>query len=145
IRAFNEDLPYDQFIIEQIAADRLQQCAIPGMQGSQQIRNPKSQIPNKSKIPNSKSFGNSNFEFVSDLGFGISNFGSDSCPLTPDPSHLAAMGFLTVGRRFLNNQSDIIDDRIDVVCRGLMGLTVGCARCHDHKYDPIPSKDYYSL
>src|SRR6185437_5510441 len=58
---------------------------------------------------------------------------------------LAAMGFLTLGRRFLNNQPDIIDDRIDVVSRGLMGLTVTCARCHDHKYDPIPTKDYYSL
>src|SRR5207245_6546079 len=40
---------------------------------------------------------------------------------------------------------DIIDDRIDVVCRGMMGLTVNCARCHDHKFDPIPTKDYYSL
>src|SRR5581483_8678612 len=49
------------------------------------------------------------------------------------------------GRRFLNNPHDIIDDRIDVVSRGLLGLTVACARCHDHKYDPIPAKDYYSL
>ena len=40
---------------------------------------------------------------------------------------------------------DIIDDRIDVVSRGMMGLTVVCARCHDHKFDPIPTKDYYSL
>jgi hypothetical protein len=55
------------------------------------------------------------------------------------------MGFLTVGRRFSNNSHDIIDDRIDVVSRGLMGLTVGCARCHDHKYDPIGSADYYAL
>ncbi len=62
-----------------------------------------------------------------------------------DPKALAALGFLTVGRRFLNNQQDMIDDRIDVVSRGLMGLTVACARCHDHKYDPIPTEDYYSL
>ena len=55
------------------------------------------------------------------------------------------MGFLTLGRRFLNNTHDIIDDRIDVVTRGLMGLTVQCARCHDHKYDPVPTADYYSL
>ena len=57
----------------------------------------------------------------------------------------AAMGFLTLGQRFLGVTRDIIDDRIDVVCRGTMALTVGCARCHDHKYDPIPTADYYSL
>ena len=58
---------------------------------------------------------------------------------------LAAMGYLTIGRRFLGVMHDIIDDRIDVVTRGMLGLTVACARCHDHKYDPIPTKDYYSL
>jgi hypothetical protein len=58
---------------------------------------------------------------------------------------LAAMGFLTLGRMFDNNLHDVIDDRIDVVTRGLLGLTVACARCHDHKYDPIPQTDYYSL
>ncbi|MCA9089178.1 MAG: PSD1 domain-containing protein [Planctomycetaceae bacterium] len=61
-----------------------------------------------------------------------------------DPAH-AAMGFLTVGPRFLNREPDIIDDRIDLVCRGLMGMTMACARCHDHKYDPMPTADYYSL
>ncbi len=89
IRAFNEDLPYDQFVVQQLAADRL--------------------------------------------------------PLGADNRPLAAMGFLTLGRRFLNNTHDIIDDRIDVVSRGLLGLTVTCARCHDHKFDPIPTADYYSL
>ncbi len=62
-----------------------------------------------------------------------------------DNADLAAMGFLTVGRRFSNNIHDITDDRIDVVTRGFMGFTVACARCHDHKYDPIPTADYYSL
>ncbi|MSR56567.1 MAG: DUF1553 domain-containing protein [Planctomycetaceae bacterium] len=89
INAFNRDLPFDRFILEQLAADQL--------------------------------------------------------PLGDDKSPLAAMGFLTLGRRFGNNQNDIIDDRIDVVARGLMGMTVACARCHDHKYDPIPTDDYYSL
>jgi hypothetical protein len=62
-----------------------------------------------------------------------------------DPASVPAMGFLTLGRRFLNNRHDIINDRIDVVTRGLMGLTVACARCHDHKYDPISAADYYAL
>lgn len=70
---------------------------------------------------------------------------ADLLPERGDPSDLAALGFLTVGRRFLNKQEDIIDDRIDVTTRGLLGLTVACARCHDHKYDPIPAEDYYSL
>ncbi|MGE5193429.1 MAG: PSD1 and planctomycete cytochrome C domain-containing protein [Deltaproteobacteria bacterium] len=89
IRAFNNDLPFDRFVIEQLAADQL--------------------------------------------------------PAADDKTALAAMGFLTLGRRFGNNKNDIIDDRIDVVTRGLLGLTATCARCHDHKYDPIPTDDYYSL
>ncbi|MGE3241348.1 MAG: DUF1553 domain-containing protein, partial [Pirellulales bacterium] len=62
-----------------------------------------------------------------------------------DPSCAPASGFLTLGRRFLNSQEDIINDRIDVVSRGLMGMTVACARCHDHKYDPISAADYYAM
>ncbi|MEK7677513.1 MAG: DUF1549 domain-containing protein, partial [Verrucomicrobiota bacterium] len=77
--------------------------------------------------------------------FLIEQLAGDLLPLGEDKRPLAALGFLTLGRRFLNNQHDIIDDRIDVVSRGMMGLTVACARCHDHKYDPIPAKDYYSL
>ena len=89
VRSFNEDLPFDRFIVEQLAADQL--------------------------------------------------------PLGDDKRPLAALGFLTLGRRFTGDVHDIIDDRIDVVTRGLLGLTVTCARCHDHKYDPIPTADYYSL
>jgi hypothetical protein len=89
IRSLNRDLPYDQFILEQLAADRLPTAA-------------------------------------------------------EDKLSLAALGFLTVGREF-DNQPDNIDDQIDVVTRGFLGLTVGCARCHDHKYDAIPTEDYYSL
>ena len=91
VRAFNEDLPYDQFIQRQLAADLL--------------------------------------------------LAEGSC----DRVDLAAMGFLTLGRRFLGVEPDIIDDRIDVVTRGVLALTVSCARCHDHKFDPIPTADYYAL
>ncbi len=92
INALNRDLPYDQFVIQQIAADRIPAVAE----------------------------------------------GDDKTPL-------AAMGFLTLGRRFLNSVPDIIDDRIDVTTRGFQAFTVSCARCHDHKFDPIPTQDYYSL
>ncbi len=88
INAFNADLPYDQFIVEQIAADQLKR--------------------------------------------------DDN-----DPSQ-AALGFLTVGLQY-QNRHDQIDDQIDVISRGLLGLTVACARCHDHKFDPVPTADYYSL
>jgi len=95
IAAFNGDLPYDRFLLEQIAGDRLLAESPP--------------------------------------------------PGDANRAPLAALGFLTLGRRFLNNQNDIIDDRIDVVMRGTQGLTVGCARCHDHKFDPISMGDYYAL
>ncbi len=89
VDAFNRDLPYDQFLVEQLAADRL--------------------------------------------------------PVEQGNKPLAALGFLTLGGRFMGNIHDVIDDRIDVIGRGLMSLTVACARCHDHKFDPIPTEDYYSL
>jgi len=90
IRAFNDDMPYDQFLQEQIAGDYLVKEG--------------------------------------------------------DNRPLAAMGFLTAGRRKDRTVDDeVYDDRIDVLTRGVMGLTVACARCHDHKLEPIPSRDYYSL
>jgi hypothetical protein len=95
IHALNEDMPYDRFLLAQIAGDQLE--------------------PASPAHPSGAS------------------------------TDLAGLGFLTVGRRFLGVQHDIIDDRIDVLTRGTMGLTVACARCHDHKYDPIPIQDYYSL
>ena len=61
-----------------------------------------------------------------------------------DPS-LAALGFLTVGSRFRNKTEELVADQLDVITRGTMALTVACARCHDHKYDPVPAADYYSL
>jgi hypothetical protein len=62
-----------------------------------------------------------------------------------DQSKLAALGFLTLGNRHDGRRNDIIDDQIDVISKGFLGLTISCARCHDHKFDPIPTKDYYSL
>ena len=61
----------------------------------------------------------------------------------PDHPDLAALGFLTVGLR--GGSVETIDDRVDVVTRGFLSSTVSCARCHDHKTDPITTKDYYSL
>ena len=58
---------------------------------------------------------------------------------------LAALGFLTVGRKFNGSPELVIDDQIDLIGRGLQGLTLACARCHDHKFDPVPTADYYSL
>ncbi|WP_193211115.1 DUF1549 and DUF1553 domain-containing protein [Luteolibacter marinus] len=61
----------------------------------------------------------------------------------PDHPDLAALGFLTVGLR--GGGVETIDDRVDVVTRGFLSSTVACARCHDHKTDPISTEDYYSL
>lgn len=66
-------------------------------------------------------------------------------------STLSALGFLGQGPWYYDNgavevtRADERHDRVDVVSRGFLGLTVGCARCHDHKYDPIPTKDYYAM
>ena len=64
-------------------------------------------------------------------------------------SHIA-LGFLGLGPKYYRRNSpevmaDEWEDRVDTVSRGLLGLTVACARCHDHKYDPIPTSDYYAL
>lgn len=69
---------------------------------------------------------------------------ADQLELADNDPALAGLGFLTVGMQY-RNPHDTIDDQIDVVSRGLLGITVACARCHDHKYDAIPTDDYYSL
>lgn len=57
--------------------------------------------------------------------------------ITETPGHLAGLGFQALGAG--------ANDQLDVTTKVFLGLTVGCAQCHDHKYDPIPTKDYYSL
>jgi hypothetical protein len=95
VRAFNNDLPYDQFVKAQLAADLMDE--------------------------------------------------KDRVRMLP------GLGFLGQGPWFYDNgaveitRADERHDRIDVVSRGFLGMTVGCARCHDHKYDPISQKDYYGL
>ena len=64
---------------------------------------------------------------------------------------LIATGFLTLGSKVLGEgdkdlfEMNLIDEQIDVVSRAFLGLTVSCARCHDHKFDPVPTRDYYAL
>ena len=97
IRAFNEDMPYDRFITEQLAGDLLP---------------------------------------------------ADS-PARRD-AQLIATGLLALGAKPAkamndNFEMDVVADQINVIGSGIMGLSVGCARCHDHKTDPIPTRDYYAL
>ncbi len=92
VRALNEDMPYDDFLRQQIAADLLG--------------------------------------------------GAD-----PANENLPALGFFAMGPVYYGDRQklDQFDDRIDTLARGLLGLTVACARCHDHKFDPISAMDYYAL
>src|SRR5262249_30246204 len=67
-----------------------------------------------------------------------------------DKAGQAALGFLGLGPKYYSRRSlavmaDEWEDRVDTVGRGLLGLTIACARCHDHKFDPIPTEDYYGL
>ncbi len=95
IQAFNDDLPYDQFVTAQLAGD---------------LMDPKVRY-----------------------------------------KMLPATGFLGLGPWYYDNGSNEVTraderhDRVDAVTRGFLGLTVACARCHNHKYDPIPQTDYYAL
>ena len=99
INAFNQDMPYDQFVREQVAGDLLP----PDEPGSINRRG------------------------------------------------IVATGFLALGPKAIAQQDkmrmlyDVHDEQLDVVSKGFLGLTVTCARCHDHKFDPILTKDYYSM
>ncbi len=120
IDAFNRDTPYDQFVREQLAGDLLNQ---------------------ESGIRNQESGGR-----ASD-----SSLPPDSWLLTPSSGRLVATGFLSLGPKMLAEddpvkmEMDIIDEQVDTIGRTFLGLTLGCARCHDHKFDPIRMNDYYAL
>jgi len=72
-------------------------------------------------------------------------------PETARHARHIATGFLSVGAKMLAEddgrkmEMDIIDEQLDTLGRAFMGMTLGCARCHDHKFDPIPTRDYYAL
>lgn len=98
VNAFNCDLPYDQFIIQQIAGDIL--ANQPGKYSADKI--------------------------IATGMYAIGNWGNGDA----DKEKL---------------HTDIVDDQVDVTSRAFLGLTVACARCHDHKFDPITTRDYYAL
>ncbi len=98
ISSFNEDKPFDQFCVEQIAGDLM-----PAKDPSQRRQ------------------------------------------------QLIATGMLAIGTKSLNETNrekfamDVVDEQIDVTTQAFLGMTAACARCHDHKFDPIPTKEYYAL
>ena len=84
----------------------------------------------------------------------IDQFASECLDKAADPAkflRLAGLGFLGLGADYFKVSdperalAEELDDRIDTLTRGFLGLTVACARCHDHKFDPIPTRDYYAL
>lgn len=87
--------------------------------------------------------------------FIVQQLAGDLLPVPDDEEEagelLTGTGMLVLGPKMLAEQDkdkmiiDIVDEQVDTVSRTMLGLTVGCARCHDHKFDPISSKDYYAL
>jgi len=87
--------------------------------------------------------------------FLVKQIAGDQSHPQGDRKARAALGFLALGPVYESDAGDdaskliarydTIDDKIDTLTRGLLGLTVACSRCHDHKFDPIPAADYYAL
>ena len=102
IRAFNSDLPYDQFVREHIAGDLLSK-------------------------PRTVENGRWNESVLATAFFRLGEMGHDNC------------------NQFREIRTDVVDNQIDTLTKAFQGLTVSCARCHDHKIDPIPTEDYYAL
>jgi mono/diheme cytochrome c family protein len=100
IRAFNADVPYDQFVREHIVGDLLQHPRIAGGR---------------------------NESVIGTAFFRLGEAGHDDCI------------------KFRELSLDVIDNQIDTLAKAFQGMTVSCARCHNHKLDPIPTDDYYGL
>lgn len=86
--------------------------------------------------------------------FVVEQLAGDQLPYNSAKQHddqVIATAFLALGVKDLNEKDktkyklDNVDEQIDVVSKSMLGLTVSCARCHDHKFDPIPTSDYYKL
>ena len=126
VNAFNRDLPYNQFMKYQIAGDLL-------------------------PVEDGKAEG-----WRSGAGMAKAEANPKPETQTPKLNDVNVEGTIATGMLAIGNWgngdadkdkilTDIADDQVDVVSRSMMGLTVACARCHDHKFDPIPTKDYYGL
>ncbi len=84
--------------------------------------------------------------------FLMQQIAGDLLPRDDQKQRLAALGYFALGPVYYADagcapkaKADEYDDRIDTLTRGILGLTVSCARCHDHKFDPISTRDYYAL
>jgi hypothetical protein len=124
IESFNNDKPYDQFIREQIAGDFLAKHGASRVEGGASEKAAGGvEIPDVEKTP------------AADLE-------------KSRQEKIIATGYLAISRRFGSRNKEMnltIDDTIDNLGKTFLGLSVSCARCHDHKFDPIPQRDYYAL
>jgi len=169
VRAMNEDKPYNQFIIEQLAADQIypiqtvtatvqpaaKTTPAPAGSGLKKadpllLAKGKTATPAKPTAPPAVTpaqpvaMAEPAMMASEGMMMGGASGARSTGKETQGSPNLAALGFLTVGMRF-NNANDQIDDQINVFSKAFLGVTVACARCHDHMFDPIPQADYYAL
>jgi len=140
IKAFNDDMPYDTFVKAQLAADLMGKN-----EWEEKPRGEFDQENQWGRLQVTKWDGLKDEERRPFLPNG--HIVDESL----DEGLLPGLGFQGAGPWYYDlgdawvMRADERNDRVDVVTRGFLGLTVACARCHDHKYDPISAKDYYSL
>src|SRR5215475_15799334 len=128
IESFNKDKPYDQFIREQIAGDILAKHVGPRAEGKASDEAPE-KAEDDVEVPGAKITSTGEIE-------------------RSRQEKIIATGYLAISRRFGSRNKEMnltIDDTIDNLGKAFLGLSVSCARCHDHKFDPIPQRDYYAL